>query len=196
MRRLKSYFSGGVSMKKLFCVLLSCCLCVSMICGCTSADTDATVETPGFDTLATQNDIAHLESLYQGKEVVHGDMHGHSASSEYSDGKISLKDWKTHLSANMIDFATIVDHRQVLHMWHEDWDDTVFVGGSEPGMYIGGTEYTTKNNIDYAMVFPNAEGLVTHLNSYPVEYTYFDGRFLFLLALLSTFALCILCPYY
>ncbi len=168
----------GIAMKKIFSVMLMLGFGVSLFCGCANTnEPDPTVETQGLNTLATDADIAHLESLYQGQEVVHGDMHGHSASSEYSDGKRPLSDWKTHMTENQIDFSTIVDHRQVLHMWHEDWDDTVFVGGSEPGMYINGTNYFSKNNIDYAMVFPNAEGLEAVLYTYQSEYLYINGRF-------------------
>lgn len=124
------------------------------------------------DFTATQADIACLERLYEGRKACHGDAHGHSASSPFSDGKHTLAAWKAHMVEKHMDFATIVDHRQVLHMWHEDWDDTVFIGGSEPGLTVTGTEVISKENIDYEMVFTKPEGLEAVLNTFPEDYDY------------------------
>ena len=122
--------------------------------------------------VATQADIDRLEGLYHGRVACHGDTHGHSKSSEYSDGRNLLSEWKTHMRENRMDFATIVDHRQLLHMWHEDWDDTIFVGGSEPGMTVTGTEVFSRENIDYAMVFTKPEGLEAVLHTFEEDYDY------------------------
>lgn len=167
-------------MKKLCSILLVLCVFISLLCGCgTQSKPGETTEAAeaAVKMEATEADIAQLESLYAGREAAHGDTHGHSASSEYSDGRNPLSDWKEHMKNKFIDFVTIVDHRQVLHMWHEDWDDTIFIGGSEPGMQVKGTEVISKQNLDYSMIFTKAEGLEAVLNTYPVEYQYYDGRF-------------------
>ena len=165
-------------MKKLIAALLILCIGISLLCGCANqAKTPDETTEPVFQTQATEEDIAHLESLYQGTTAVHGDTHSHTASTPYSDGRNPISDWKKHMKENYIDFVTIVDHRQVLHMWHEEWDDTIFVGGSEPGLHVVGTDIHSRNNIDYSMIFTKAEGLEAVLKSYPLDYQYIDGRF-------------------
>ena len=165
-------------MKKLIAALLLLCIGISLLCGCANqAKTPDETTEPVFQTQATEEDIAHLESLYQGTTAVHGDTHSHTASTPYSDGRNPISDWKKHMKENYIDFVTIVDHRQVLHMWHEEWDDTIFVGGSEPGLHVVDTDIHSRNNIDYSMIFTKAEGLEAVLKSYPLDYQYIDGRF-------------------
>ena len=121
---------------------------------------------------ATQRDIAHLESLYEGKKMYHGDTHGHSASHPNSDGKQSFQQWKAHMEKYEIDFATIVDHSQVAHMLREDWDDTMFIGGSEPGLDVLDTEIGNWKNIDYGIIFTNAADMIAMLEEYPEELKY------------------------
>lgn len=162
-------------MKKLFAVLLTFCSCMNLICGCGSREKINEVKKVD----ATDKEAVHLESLYQDKEACHGDMHGHTKSSEFSDGRNTLQEWKTHMMVKEIDFATVVDHRQVLHMWHEEWDDTLFVGGSEPGMTVTGTQVISKENIDYSMIFTKPEGLEAVLKTFASDYDYGfqHGRF-------------------
>ncbi len=86
---------------------------MGMLCGCAQNQPAEPVETTELvlQVEASDADIAHLESLYQGKAVVHGDTHSHTASSEFSDGKHSLAEWKEYMEQYGIDFATVVDHR-------------------------------------------------------------------------------------
>ena len=119
---------------------------------------------------ATKEDIARLEGLYEGRAVCYGDMHGHSAATEYSDGKFTLAQWKEHLLEAKLDFASIVDHRQTLHMQHPDWDNAVFLGGSEPEILITDTAVENRNNIDYAMIFTDLADFEAYLKCYPEEY--------------------------
>ena len=56
---------------------------------------------------------AHLLALYQGRQVYHGEMHDHSASGGTSDGKCTLAHWREQLGALKMDFAAILDHRQI-----------------------------------------------------------------------------------
>lgn len=160
-------------------------LCALLLCGCAAqpqpAETTAEPTEETVYAIATDADIAQLESLYAGREACHGDMHNHSASSEFSDGKKSLREWRDQMMYILdVDFANIVDHRQLLHMWHEDWDDRVFVGGSEPGLFVTDCNTCTKMMMDYAMIFTNPEGLEAVLNTYPEDYQYNKktGRFI------------------
>lgn len=121
---------------------------------------------------ATKADIAHIEQLYAGKKMYHGDTHGHSASCPNSDGKKSFQEWKAHMQKYGIDFATILDHSQTYHMMREDWDDTVFIGGSEPGLDVLDTEVGNWRNIDYGIVFTNLADMEAFLAEYPEDFKY------------------------
>lgn len=122
--------------------------------------------------VATENDIAHLEGLYAGRQVVHGDTHCHTKSSQWSDGWHTLETFKKHMKENQIDFVTVVDHGQVIHMRHEDWDESIFVGGSEVGWEILGVEVMSKILMDYGMIFTKPEGLEAVLDDFPEDYRY------------------------
>ena len=121
---------------------------------------------------ATESDIAHIESLYAGKTMYHGDTHGHSASCPNSDGKKSFQEWKAHMEKYGIDFATIVDHSQTYHMMRQDWDDTVFIGGSEPGLDVLDTEVGNWKNIDYGIIFTSLADMEAFLEEYPEDFKY------------------------
>ncbi len=122
--------------------------------------------------IPTESDIAHIEGLYAGKTMYHGDTHGHSKSSEKSDGKKTFQEWKDHMAKFGIDFATIVDHSQLTHMTRDDWDDTVFIGGSEPGLDVLDTEISNWKNIDYGMIFTNVSDMEAMLEEYPDDLKY------------------------
>ncbi len=64
-----------------------------------------------------------------------------------------------------------------MHFDHEDWDDTIFVGGSEPGLIVNDVVCLTKDSMDYSMIFTKKEGLEAVLYEYMMDYMYFDGRF-------------------
>lgn len=89
--------------------------------------------------VAEQADIDVLLAAYAGRVVKYGDMHNHTDAGPTADGRFSLADFKERMKLLGMSFNTIVDHKQVAHMYHDDWirestDDTdiVFVGGSEP----------------------------------------------------------------
>lgn len=112
-------------------------------------------------TLATQADQATLNAAYAGKTLKYGDFHGHTSTAG-ADGKNSLAEWLQEIERLRIDFATVVDHRQSIHMRTEEFKEDVFIGGSEPGMLLKDSkaEYA---QFDFSMVFadPSAfEGLL------------------------------------
>ena len=88
---------------------------------------------------AEQTDIDALLTAYAGKVVKYGDMHNHTDAGPTADGRFSLADFVERMKLLGMSFNTIVDHKQVAHMYHDEWirestDGTgiVFVGGSEP----------------------------------------------------------------
>lgn len=69
-----------------------------------------------------------------------------------------------------MDFATIVDHKQALHMELETWDDTVFIGGSEPMAMPSGLLAATYNKMHFNMIFTDANGLINTVREYDALY--------------------------
>ena len=124
-------------------------------------------------------EIERLNSLYDGRRAYFGDMHNHSNTAS-GDGHFSLKEWREGMKELGMDFAAIVDHRQVEHMYHPDWEDGVFIGGSEPLAWISDSN-AEFNAIHYNMIFENAKPLEKLLEAFP-EYNFtggIDGRFVY-----------------
>lgn len=117
------------------------------------------------DMQASQGDEAQLESLYTGRNPFYGDLHNHSKSSVYSDGRKTLDLWLQHMEQKRIDFAAILDHRQSLHMYLDEWDDACFVGGSEPGATLTDSKADIAK-LDFAMVFADVAEFEKHLKAF------------------------------
>lgn len=123
-------------------------------------------------------DATALNTVYTGTTAYHGEMHNHTSSGEYGDGKYSLAEWKVGMEELKMDFATIVDHHQSTHMRLPEWDNTIFVGGSEPAAVIVDQGYDEANDsIHYNMIFSDPDRLVDLVKSIP-EFAYKadDGR--------------------
>ena len=149
-------------MKKILVAILAIVLLFSLF-GCT-ADTKAeTYE-------ATEKDVERLSALYGDRTAFHGELHDHSDSGGSSDGKQPLSMWKATMPGVGMDYAAILDHRQVLHMTLPDWDDTVFIGGSEAATTISDRPEKS-NRFHYNMVFADHEPLEEILHSF-TEYQY------------------------
>ena len=124
-------------MKKAFSLILA----VLMLLGLCACNTDDGKETePKLNTAATDADIAKLESLYEGRDAYHGNLHDHSDSGDpendpwkTADGKYPLYMWPNFLAEKDLDFVALVDHRQSNHMRREEWDETMFMGATETG---------------------------------------------------------------
>ncbi|MBO5682648.1 MAG: hypothetical protein J6S10_01585 [Clostridia bacterium] len=43
---------------------------------------------------ATEKDIQHLDSLYEGRRIFQGDLHNHAKTGGTSDGERTLEHWK------------------------------------------------------------------------------------------------------
>ena len=122
---------------------------------------------------ATEQDVMHLEELYRDRKPYHGELHDHAATGGTSDGKRNLDHWKGAMEAYRMDFAAILDHKQVRHMYLPEWDDTVFICGTEPGTTIidSGAENKT---VHYNMIFDASAPLEDLLASFP-EYEFEGG---------------------
>ncbi|MCQ2431101.1 MAG: hypothetical protein MJ175_00700 [Clostridia bacterium] len=122
---------------------------------------------------ATEEDIRKLEQSYEGRKPYHGEMHDHSASGGTSDGACALSVWKEELAALKMDFAAILDHRQVRHMYLPEWDNTIFLCGSEPGTVITDSRASSKE-LHYNILVPTPKELEAFLADLP-EYQFTGG---------------------
>ena len=113
-------------------------------------------------------DVLKLNALYAGLQPYYGELHDHAATGGTSDGAQPLSLWKTELEKLNMDFATIVDHRQSLHMYLEDWDNSIFIGGSEAA---GRIKDRTGVFLHYNMIFSDPKGLEAVVSAFP-EFNY------------------------
>ena len=114
-------------------------------------------------------DFSTLDKIYEGKVLCFGDLHCHSDSGGRSDGKFPIESYVEKMKELGVDFAAIVDHRQMRHMFLDAWDDNYFICGSEPGLKLDGVrrDSLSKNNhLHYLMLFPDKYGLSKVLEKY------------------------------
>ena len=114
-----------------------------------------------------------LLGLYENRRPFHGEMHDHSASGGTSDGKCPFAEWPEKMKALKMDFAAILDHRQVRHMYLPEWEDGLFIPGTEPGTAI--SDSTAPNaHMHYNILLPDRDLLEGLLNEFP-EYEFTGG---------------------
>ena len=119
----------------------------------------------GYDfVFSVAESIKKLNALYAGLTPYYGELHDHANTGGTSDGKYTLSQWKEGLEYLDMDFATIVDHKQSLHMYLEDWDPATFLGGSEASTTITDRTGVTTH---YNMIFADPAGLEKVVNSIP-----------------------------
>ena len=124
---------------------------------------------------ATEQDILMLSALYEGRKLYFGDLHNHAATGGTSDGKRSLEHWKGAMEALKMDFAAILDHRQVRHMYLPEWEDGLFLCGTEPGTKI--SDSTAEDpQMHYNMLFPSPKELEALLENHPVKFEFTGGE--------------------
>lgn len=122
---------------------------------------------------ATDADISYLEKLYAGRIAFFGELHDHAKTGGTSDGARTLEHWRGAMEALQMDFGAILDHRQVRHMYLPEWEDGVFLGGTEPGANI--LDITCqKPNLHYNMIFEGPKQLEALLEEFP-EYEFTGG---------------------
>ncbi len=116
----------------------------------------------------------HLDALYADRKPFYGELHDHAATGGTSDGKVELSLWREDMKALNIDFAAILDHKQVRHMYLPEWEDGIFIGGSEPGTAISDSKAEI-GKMHYNMLFENAAPLEKLLEKFS-EYEFEGGK--------------------
>jgi len=116
---------------------------------------------------------ARLNRLYDGCRAYHGELHDHSQSGGTSDGKCTLAEWTEELKKLNMDFAAILDHRQVRHMYLPEWKDGLFIPGTEPGTRITDSN-ARKQEVHYNMLFPDRDEVAKLIEEFP-EYQFSGG---------------------
>lgn len=123
---------------------------------------------------ATQADIDLLNNKYQGRKAYFGDLHDHCQDGLPADGKRPISDWLPLMDELGMDFQVFVNHKQVYHMYLPQWDDTRFIGGTEPATKILDSK-AENANLHYNLIAPNAQALEEVLMSVP-KYNYTGGK--------------------
>jgi hypothetical protein len=123
--------------------------------------------------MVTEKDIETLNNLYNDRVVYHGEMRDHAKTGGTSDGKHTLEQWKGAMDALKVDFAAILDHRQVRHMYLPEFEDGLFICGTEPAALI--TDSNAKDKwIHYNLIVPSPKALEDILNEFS-EYEFTGG---------------------
>ncbi len=118
-------------------------------------------------------DFSLLDAHYADRKAYYGDQHVHTKCGGTSDGSYPMADWPAEMDRIGIDFAIIVDHRQMRGFFLPEWDEKRFVMGSEPSGRISGLNAVCegKNNIHYNMLIPHKYGLAMVFANFP-EFQY------------------------
>ncbi len=122
-------------------------------------------------TVAENADFSALESHYAHKTARYGDFHAHSASGGTSDGKTSPAEWLAAMPELHMDFVGLMDHRQVRHMYLDEFTPEHFLYGTEPAMMWN----DPNTSCHYLMIFQNPGDLETVLERYPEVYAFESG---------------------
>lgn len=117
----------------------------------------------------------HISKLYENRKPYHGELHDHAATGGTSDGKQSLAEWRASMERLKMDFAAILDHKQVRHMYLPEWEDGVFIGGTEPAIYLYDDDPNEEYLVHYNMIFEGPKPLEKLLEEFP-EYQFTGGR--------------------
>lgn len=113
-------------------------------------------------------DFSQLDQLYEGRQVFYGDFHCHSNSGGTSDGKTPIEEYVQGMLEKQLDFAAIVDHRQMRHFFLPCWDEKYLICGTEPGALFNDVDKPYyANKFDYTMIFPDKTGLKRVLEHFP-----------------------------
>ena len=120
--------------------------------------------------LAEQNaDFTALDALYEGRRAYYGDLHVHTNCGGTSDGGTPMKDWPAAMDAIGLDFAAVVDHKQMRGYFLPEWDEERFIIGMEPGTTITDVEKVRHGlrSMHYCMMFPHKYGLAMVFANFP-----------------------------
>lgn len=133
------------------------------------------------DEGAVEEALRQLKALYAGRTAMHGDMHTHTNSGGTSDGKTPLAEFVRQLKELGLDFAAVVDHKQIRHCLLPEWDD-MLICGTEPAAKILDDERKPKESgLHYCMLFQQPSDFFRVMEAFP-EYQFAggpDGHFVY-----------------
>ena len=116
-------------------------------------------------------DFTALDVRYEGKRAYYGDQHAHTQCGGTSDGTYPMDKWVARMDELGIDFAYIVDHRQMRGFFLPEWDADRFVYGTEPGGAISDLKAPRKGHgtttFHYNMLFRDKHDLALVLAQFP-----------------------------
>ena len=110
-----------------------------------------------------------LDEYYKDRKVYYGDQHVHTKCGGTSDGSFPMADWPAEMDRIGLDFAIIVDHRQMRGFFLPEWDESRFLMGSEPSAQINGLNAVNcgYSRIHYNMLVPHKYGLAMVFANFP-----------------------------
>lgn len=123
--------------------------------------------------MISEQEKKQLLDVYAHCRVYQGELHDHSQSGGTSDGKCTLEEWIFQMQALKMDFAAILDHRQIRHMYLPEWQDGLFIPGSEPGTAISDCP-AEDNHMHYNILLPHRDELEKLLLQFP-KYEFSGG---------------------
>ncbi|MBQ8409086.1 MAG: hypothetical protein IJY39_09525 [Clostridia bacterium] len=114
-------------------------------------------------------DMTALDALYEGRSIYRGDLHVHTKCGGTSDGNQPMNEWPAKMDALGVDFAAVVDHRQMRGFFLPEWDEERFIIGTEPGAHLKELNACRHGmaEIHYNMLFPHKYGLAMVLANFP-----------------------------
>ena len=117
----------------------------------------------------TERELEVLDKYYEGAKACYGDLHVHTDSGGTSDGHLEMALWPAQMDEKKVDFAVIVDHRQMRGFFLPEWDEKRFVMGTEPGASLSGLRDPDCRMaiLHYNMLFPHKYGLAMVLANFP-----------------------------
>ena len=117
---------------------------------------------------AVEADFAPLDAVYEGTQLFYGDFHCHSNSGGTSDGRTPLAEYVPAMKELKMDFAAIVDHKQMRHYFLPEWDEDYLICGMEPGTTLIIPERPIDAcKLHYTMIFPDKTGLAQVFGAFP-----------------------------
>lgn len=130
---------------------------------------DYLTDTEDPHRVISNRDYSDIENYYYGRKAYYGDLHVHTACGGTSDGKLPMKDWPAAMDKKGLDFAAVVDHKQMRGFFLPEWDDQRFIIGTEPDAKI--TDLSAcrhgQNSVHYNMLFPHKYSLSMVLANFP-----------------------------
>ncbi len=133
-------------------------------------DEDWQTETEDAHTVIgiARADYTAMDALYEGYRAYYGDQHCHTNCGGRSDGKFPMEHWVEEMDKLDLDFAAIVDHRQMRGYFLPEWSEERFIIGTEPGSkLLNPSGNLKKETFHYNMLFPHKYGLAMLLANFP-----------------------------